>query len=115
MGNGIGVVNCVAASGLAAHGRCGSNWTISPLASLSTVPLPAVISAEMNTFLRSTPVMRPRAVSGSSMGVGHGAFHALIRSSVVVMVARSDRVLLMMASPYSAGMPATASEGTTTR
>src|SRR6202012_6062394 len=56
---------------------------------------------------RSTPVMRPRAVSGSSMGVGHGAFHALIRSSVVVMVARSDRVLLMMASPYSAGMPAT--------
>src|SRR5690349_15753696 len=47
------------------------------------------------------------------LGVGH--FHASMRSSVVVMVARSDSVLSMIEAAYSVGMPATASRGTTTR
>src|ERR1700739_726857 len=48
-------------------------------------------------------------------GVIHDCVHTRSRSSVVVMVASSDRVFAMMASPYSVGMPATASRGTTTR
>ena len=46
-------------------------------------------------------------------GVGHGCFHTRSKSSVVVMVASSDSVLAMTAAPYSVGMPATASWGTT--
>jgi hypothetical protein len=46
---------------------------------------------------------------------GHCVAHAWSRSSVVVMVASSDSVLASTASPYSVGMPATASLGTITR
>ena len=53
-------------------------------------------------------------------GVGHrvplsGWLHVWSRSSVLVIVANSDSVLSMIASPYSVGIPATASRGTTTR
>lgn len=42
-------------------------------------------------------------------------FQVCSRPSVVVIVANSDSVLSMTASPYSVGIPATASRGSTTR
>src|SRR5690625_6892972 len=41
--------------------------------------------------------------------------HVRISSSVVVIVASSDSVLSIIAAPYSAGTPATASRGRATR
>src|SRR5271156_4587671 len=47
--------------------------------------------------------------------VRHCGVHTCSSSSVVVIVASSDSVLSMIAVPYSAGTPATASRGTMTR
>src|SRR5271166_9987 len=47
--------------------------------------------------------------------VGHCCVHTRSSSSVVVIVASRDSVLSMIAVPYSAGIPATASRGTMTR
>src|ERR1700739_5035011 len=54
----------------ASQGWWGSRRTIRPLASLSSVPSALVMLASIKTFLPSLSAMRPRTVSGSSVGGG---------------------------------------------
>ena len=68
--------------------------------------------------LDRSDVGKPASAAGGC-GVGHEVpscwLHAWIKSSVLVIVANSDSMLSMIALPYSVGIPATASRGTTTR